>query len=296
MYKPFVVRIGLVALALLSAPTVQAKGRVSMPGTRPATAVYQPISLVVPRALRNRGMSQLGAIHLDQLIEELTKVEWSVFNLGFISASGGKRTTAMYLVKSKQVFVTELAWQWVLPQFQPLMALHEGLGASGYDDENYQISTTLFYLAQIPAAEADEIMKAGPFLEILQSVVRRTKEPKYLLASGGATGVGGGGDYLGAEAKVMLLFLARHEAEGNPATLAHDQFEKVVQMILASNIESDNDYAHNGQTFFSRGLGGQAEIRISSFTWIFSAVTKDMALKVQTLLPIYDRLKQEILN
>jgi hypothetical protein len=96
------------------------------------------------------------------------------------------------------------AWWKKFPEQQSILALHEYLGAAGFYDDNYWISTSMWFLS-LPDAQkvlSDE-MKSG-----IESWITRNasaKIPHGTRLAGGVVGVGGGGESASLWARMEAL-------------------------------------------------------------------------------------------
>jgi len=162
----------------------------------PAFAKNEDADILFPRLLEENYFSHLrqssienfAGFHLPTLIREAQTVTYRWNNRGFVSGSGGQRTGGVHLVKNRLAVMNSLSWIRTQAAERPRLALHETLGALGYDDEDYQLTFALDSLANQH--------KAGGQLPIRFQVhaSRSAKEKVYAArGDGGSTLVGGGG-------------------------------------------------------------------------------------------------------
>jgi hypothetical protein len=177
------------------------EGAIEVKGT--PNQIFRPFSRKHVDMLIERGILKIGKLDLTHLSDELNTVEWAYFDLGFLLGSGGKRISSVYFIEKKQVVINWYSFKNMEGNPVPMFswALHEGLGALGYQDENYEISGAISFMANHPELEKDLLKKYAPLFKAFD---RENKERLYLLA-GGATVVGGGGDAAIIELKQQML-------------------------------------------------------------------------------------------
>ncbi|RZA05034.1 MAG: hypothetical protein EOP11_13760, partial [Proteobacteria bacterium] len=143
----------------------------------------------IPTALIQAGHSQFGALDLSSFLEEIsrTPLRWaSAKEIGTRNKSG--RISARWEIKGgvSSILVNRETWR-RFPEEQAIFALHEYLGITGYNDNNYWLSTTMWFLSLKEARQAlDEKVLAG----------RVSHYARMRMASGTVVGVGGGGNIL----------------------------------------------------------------------------------------------------
>lgn len=157
--------------------------------------VFRSISTRSIDRLISKDITTLGGLNLEKLRSQLGEVNWFVNQRqGFLGGSGGNRMTSIYLVEQKAVVVNFLALQQAAGQRIDAWALHEGFGALGYDDENYQMSSTIEYLSLIEDSLLLEEETSNAAV-VFRNLEQRKTERVYQASEGGGTVVGGGGDY-----------------------------------------------------------------------------------------------------
>lgn len=185
--------------------------------------------------LQQAGINDIGPINIDKFIKNAHKVSFEVLSGSFI-ASKGNRSSAVQI--QNRLIISSFGLQnYSLNRIRDLLQ-HELLGALGFEDENYRLSIAISLLAD--QADSKKFLEENSFFkEILNSTYRLNKKRmKYdtsllgqeLAASGGATGVGGGGDLSTIEIKNILI-----EAYSNlDGKISYDEY---VAKILNANIE-----------------------------------------------------------
>lgn len=172
----------------------------------------------------NGGSNNLDWLDINQLSMEIKDVKIYVNNSKEALLGSGVRRGSVYLTEQKTAilnsgFLLEIANEDL--KNQPInigfetMLMHEHLGALGYPDDNYEISTYLWirtqpkgvYYATLPWIE-------NSLKQHLKQNTRRTENIKYdtltidahnNLVSGGSSGFGGGGDPFAAMIKIYAL-------------------------------------------------------------------------------------------
>lgn len=208
--------------------------------------IFRPLSKKIPQAIIDQGIKKIGDLDVAKLIAKLDTVEWRTFDLGFLSGSGGKRQTSIYIVKDRMVVVNMLALQNLVekPVRIDRWALHEALGALGYDDENYEITTALTFVSP-----ADKGLERVDLVErTLSNLQIRTTDHVYDNV-GGTTIIGGGGDAPIIELKTRLL--ERYDAwvELHRPGLNPSQKKKGLRRLIDQSIEFSMDSSHNSVEF-----------------------------------------------
>lgn len=161
----------------------------------------------IPQALLARGYRRFGPLDLQSLLDGMKKVNLalveSLYRPERIGDQTGvaERSSAQWVRDRNQsrIEINKNLWLQTAPDVQKVIALHEYLGANAFEDGNYVVSTALWMLTQ---ERTYEVLKPDE-TRSLASLVQGELE-----ASGGVTGVGGGGDEDGAQLKMRMLTLA----------------------------------------------------------------------------------------
>ncbi len=214
--------------------------------------------------LLGQNIVKIGNMNLEKLSAELDTVEWRTFDLGYLGGSGGNRMTSIYIVKDKMVVINSLSLQGLVgkPVHMFSWALHEGLGALGYDDENYELSSSISFLADNPSLmslSGVDYVKDN-FKELKRSSLGRT----YAM-SGGSTVVGGGGDAIIIDLKQRLLKRYFDWIKKNHSYKTAEEVKRgfltLTKLKMEMFLETNADYANasfwlEGETFYL-GAGAQ---------------------------------------
>ncbi|MDO9181205.1 MAG: hypothetical protein Q7U04_02295 [Bacteriovorax sp.] len=168
-----------------------------------AGEVFGPMSKQFVETLLDRGIIKIGKLDLEKLLSELDEVQWRFMEEGFLMGSGGVRFTGIYIVKNKMVVINIPGLELLQKKPVPLTpwTLHEAMGALGYEDENYELSSVISFVAQ---TDEDTPIPVDFVKNKFSKIDRRQSDRTYLLA-GGATVIGGGGDAVLVQLKQLLL-------------------------------------------------------------------------------------------
>ncbi len=172
-------------------------------------------------ALVKAGIFHLGGVDLRRLIAEVESVTYWQANY---SIAGQGRIGHHYDVLTKQVTFTSYVVNGDTPVKNLVGLLHETIGALGYVDDIYQISSIILAAEGALENKPALLLYLKSISESLQvGQARRTENPKTTFgemgsseqrnlklyqkwASGGASEGGGGGDPEGATVKTYLIY------------------------------------------------------------------------------------------
>lgn len=243
-------------VALVMSFILQLVPDVSQAGT--PNEIFRPMAKFHVQKLLDKDVKVVGKLNLKKLIKELDAVEWRSFELGFLSGSGGKRTTSIYMVEKKMIAVNMYALQNLVGKPVPMYswALHESLGALGYSDENYEVSGSISFLANLSDSEDFEL-GARLVKAVFEEVTRTKKERLYLLA-GGSTVVGGGGDAEIIELKQKLLkkLLELLKRENFKEEFMRNTITNLLKMPINFNLDRATTFDPNEGASFTFANGG----------------------------------------
>lgn len=208
------------------------------------------------------GLDRIGDLDLRDLKNNLSSVQVTIQEKT-ARGSGGLRKSALNYPGTKKVTInkpkeSELNYRW------ELILLHESLGALGYQDENYELSTSICWTAYKVLARKrnrgePEIYVQKNIADLFRNLQLTHKPRLYpmyawtqgsggklsLQRGGGATSTGGGGDIFAAVVKFNILrvnntveTLRRYV----PQIASEDvTFTEMEQAILRMRIELFND-------------------------------------------------------
>ena len=208
---------------------------VEMSGT--PNQIFRVLSGKHVEILLDRGISKIGKLNLKKLSKELNTVEWRTFEIGFLLGSGGNRLTSVYVVEDRMVIINSLSFENLIgkPVHLYSWALHEGLGALGYNDENYELSASISFLAENSqlANHSSNITIKDHFQKIDRSKVGLT-----YASSGGSTVVGGGGDAIIIELKQLLLKRYFEWIKINHSELSNEKIKQGFNSLIKFKMET----------------------------------------------------------
>jgi hypothetical protein len=139
--------------------------------------------------LRQAGVDRVGAFRLDEFERRALRIRWHSINGQPDSVNSGERASAYF--RKNEVFISRDLPSYALAAL-PHLELHEALGATGYDDRNYALSSTLVKLAGLnSSAEISEVLK------------QLEASPRMRFAGGSS--VVGGGDLTALQFKQNVL-------------------------------------------------------------------------------------------
>lgn len=147
--------------------------------------------------LRIQGVSEIGELDLKKFEREMKQINWNQIPEVPAQDFNGKRRSAFYLTKNKQVFVADN-----LPLFSRValdkLEMHESFGALGlgHHDLNYELTTALGILNDLKDQKTRKAMVSTYAKTLFRN-----------LSSGGGVSVGGGGDLIAIVAKTRVLQL-----------------------------------------------------------------------------------------
>lgn len=191
----------------------------------------QAASQELIKILQDSQVKKIGDLDLTQLAAELNTIQWVMTSSALAQGSGKPRFDCNYFVQEKRVICDSNLTDKTILEF---LALHEGLGALGYDDENYSIT------AVIAAYAFSKDKNSLKFLDRhLTNLSRRQQNQEYLIASGGGTHVGGGGDSTAVALKIFsILGLLSYMDLVPPDSPSLKAIEDAIHGIILAHFEN----------------------------------------------------------
>ncbi len=219
---------------------------------------FRPMARKHVDILLKRGIKKIGNLNLLKLAKELNTVEWRTFEIGFLVGSNDERSTSIYIVKDRMVIVNFLSFQNLAgqPVHVYSWALHEGLGALGYNDENYELSASISFLAENSHLAS---LSTIYYLDEQFEVTARSRQGRNYVNAGGSTIVGGGGDAIIIELKQRLLKRYFDWITINFNELSNEEIKKgfnsLIKFKMETYLRDNSDYKNmtfwlEGQTFY----------------------------------------------
>ena len=175
----------------------------------------------IPQRLIRLGYDQLGHLDLRRTLQRSTAIQVeSTGNFhrpepvlqNFATARSGARwDTSTAIAK---ISVNRNQWATSSADENSVVGLHEVLGVEGFNDRNYQLSTSLWLLSQPHANDLETSEKQ-----------RLVKHIEIAASSGGGsiTGVGGGGDVVGVRTRIKVLKVTLNRILRSKDLRARDQ-------------------------------------------------------------------------
>jgi hypothetical protein len=240
-------------------------------------------SLTIVETLRSQGVHNIGSLNLDELSQKIATTKWSPVNDKYLLGSGTDRGTSIYLVDQDKVFVNTLALKNLPADVFPQAALHEALGANGYEDENSQASLALDQLSKSPKAGRRFFEKQ---VENLKPTVKENKIYKTQSSAGG-TSVGGGGDGTTIEFKRRLLQDVVDAFANSPNT-DENKLNAILDQVLNMDVEPNWDFTRQTPPQIEKSPQGGLKLTIPSIYWVTYKSARETGenSKRQMLAPI----------
>lgn len=183
------------------------------------------------------GLTKPAADSLTGLMRDLDQVKFYIVANGYV-APQGRISGFKYLVESKSVYLTMGAFETIASYGREVaegILLHEALGALGYVDDDYQISALLMALSRhsgvVPLGLQSYLFNLEERASSPVGPIRRIEPGREydILAGGGSTESGGGGDALMAFVKSMVI-----------QTLVNDQATASTIINILQNLRLEN--------------------------------------------------------
>ncbi len=143
----------------------------------------------IPKELERQGYSDVGQLNLHRLLlsmnhAHVSQVEGLTRPQVIIAGETFSRSSAQWQVNQQgktRILVNQSLWAKTDPTARPVIGLHENLGALGFHDENYQLSSAMWALSQFNSGLAD-----AEKVNIVSQIEKSAE------GGGGIVGVGGG--------------------------------------------------------------------------------------------------------
>lgn len=157
-------------------------------------------SVATLQKLRAQGIHYVGAVAVPTLEARFKNINWRVLPL-FPTASGGSRMGAANVVEENVVILNQHVLKNTYGLGREIFILHEALGASGVDDEDYRGSLAIIALNQDTGASSS----SRNFLLEQVRGLKSFDSNRIYQEAGGGTSVGGGGDGVATTLKWLLI-------------------------------------------------------------------------------------------
>ncbi len=199
-------------------------------------------ALQVPQKLKEyrKEMSRyaeaaIGDLNLVTLIREISEIDFRGTKDGFFAGSGEQRMFSIYRKKEKLIVVNFISYEQTPEDVRPYILLHEALGALGYQDEDYQLTSAAFLILNANIHPSFEQIGISYF----RSLDRNPIDLNYV-DKGGVSSTGGGGDHMALKFKLESLVGAAVKSCNEEAKA---QF---IHEIIATKIESNWSFDEMG--------------------------------------------------
>lgn len=211
----------------------------------PVGEEFEGIRGALPSMIRQAQLPKLAWVDFNALADEIERVRFCINTSNRLMIGSGARAGAVYFAEERIVVIngySDVHFATDDTRFLEIiyLLLHEVLGALGYPDENYEVSSYLMAEFQRSTFGTETTSLLGQGLRIfLQSNPRRLENVVTRSRSGGITGVGGGGDPQVILFKPFMVGLL----VTNPEVFAHtcggpEQFPELVSFILQARIDT----------------------------------------------------------
>ncbi len=207
-----------------------------------ANEVFKAISVKYVDDILATGSTHIGELDLRVLKKELLEVKWHAIDGIFLAGSGGHRGAAVYVTSTKSVYVNILSVNNMVGSqvsFYP-WALHEALGALGYKDENYELTSVISFIAETKSVQNKNILQRRENIgaEIFsKNPSKRSSDVIYDTSEGGVTVIGGGGDFFTSYVKLELLKALNELAKELSLEMDGLLYKRAMKNIIQMQIE-----------------------------------------------------------
>lgn len=189
----------------------------------------------VPAALSALGYKQFGALDLNRFLSEISRIRPSLSN-NVEALNGNGRLSAHWQNQGGAVSIlVNPVWWNKFPDQQSVLALHEYLGTSGFIDDQYWISVSMWFLSQ---PEAQRLLDGNIKNQIADWISKNANSrlPKGVQLAGGVVGVGGGGEGGSLFAKMHTLRNCLKELAGRQSSIERDNTLGIISHYLSSQL------------------------------------------------------------
>jgi len=161
-------------------------------------------------AVEDAGITRIGDFDLKKFEEEAQQILWTRIEGAPNTVLSGDRRTAYYIWKGKKVYINDQLPAEASASLAQL-ELHEALGATGYNDDNYALSTALNTLARLKNPAQRQ--------KLVRSYGRTVFQRRLMMAGegGGASLVTRGGDLVTLFIKDLVLKAIMGDSQNSSA-------------------------------------------------------------------------------
>lgn len=195
-------------------------------------------ALIVLDQVEERGYHSIGNISVAELRKAFSKIVIKEITLPIFLIGSGSRDGAINLTEKNEIIINPLSFQRYSQRQQILLIIHELLGASGYNDENYQLTTRIYLLATSEVA-----LQSNTFIAGYNKGTLRKQNKTYQIETkngGTVTGIGGGGDGEVVEFKCSLLDTVLSHADEDPNNALW--LNRYAEMLVEIDLRQQEEY------------------------------------------------------
>ncbi len=187
---------------------------------------FQDAALYNIRELIAQGHKNLGSIDLSALENKIMQIPVEFVESVSIDSTDGVRTGGRWQRNSKESSIEISARNWMLStsELQRTVAAHDSMGALNLNDDDYQLTVAMQWLAQAPTSVDSEFIR----WDELQALPQHSTQA----LEGGVIGVGGGGDFDAGGIKARLMGLVLRAEEMNSWFDADATMIAVIQTFI----------------------------------------------------------------
>lgn len=248
------------------------------------------VKSVLATPLKQQQSSQIGWLNIEKLISEVDEVNVYANTSNKAVVGSGTRLGSVNFTEQRMALInTSLLQELTRPQGQmntiatavgsETVIIHEFLGALGYPDDNYEISTLLFmrtFPQDYGTAVLDQTEKS--LADHLSKNPRRTKNTTFSTEGGGtSTGIGGGGDPASVAMKLVALSTLAQQKNYILKHYVKDEAEyhSLIRFINTVRIEPSERHAYDSSAAVSEN-----PVSIKDGTYL--VVDTELLFKVRT--------------
>jgi len=185
-----------------------------------ATMDFRQIAKQIPLDMMSNGVTKVGSIELSNFLKEIDEINVLVIPGVFVGV--GSRNSITNRFGTKEVIAGQIGLTQIPKGAAEEIVLHEAFGALGYQDADYELTSTF------------KIKKEMPNLELAIEETLDTEK-------GGATGVSGGGDGTSVElkSKFLEMIVVAHENDLLDSLFPLEVWplERILEFIILLKIE-----------------------------------------------------------
>ncbi|MGZ3794452.1 MAG: hypothetical protein ACXVCP_19045 [Bdellovibrio sp.] len=152
----------------------------------------------IPDELIDLGITQIGRLDIQELAEQIEKVKLNPKTWFVVKGNDGTERISGYWHNDNSdsgIDINLTAWSATPEDVRPVISLHEFLGILGYSDHDYNLSFSLWFLAN---QSKKKLITEDDLSTVKDNIIK-------LAEGGGVIGTGGGGDFGVIELKQYVI-------------------------------------------------------------------------------------------